>query len=321
MGTEDEPTHSSRFRIVSPTFVAGFGIGTFVGVALALLAFLMTHEAKDQQASADLITPTQVLLIAGASVTPTPDPRIRTTSQQDVHLGPGEAFAIVGTLARGTAVEVVGRDAGSSWLAIRFPAGSAGRGWIPVSDVEGLTQVQSLAVAIPTPLSSAPSAIVVTPARQPVTGDDALSAPTTTTAAATSRPGSTSTAATSTPAPPSGPPDLVVIGLSLMSDGRVAVTVGNRGPGALSGQSVFVMVRDLATRSETLSTGVRTLGVGETVTLSTTTFRLNDEAEVQAIVDPYGAAPDANRGNNTISATLAPPATPRPTATPVVDTQ
>lgn len=317
METEDKAEPPSRFRMVSVTFVAGFGVGTFVGVALALLAFLVTRDGEARQANADLITPTQA--VAGRVVTPTPDLRTRTIAQQEVHVGPGEAYAVVGTLPRGTAVEVVGRDAGATWLAIRFPAGSAGRGWIPVSDVEGLGPVESLAVALPTSIPSA-ATIPNTSSRQPITSDDSVPLSTPVATAATPRAG-TSTPIASTPAPQPGSPDLVVTGLSLMADGRVNVTVGNRGTGPLTGQAVFVLVRDLATRSETVSTGLGTLNPGETTTLTTTTFRVGEEAEVQAVVDPYGSAPDTNRTNNMLSATLAPAPTPRPTATPIVDTQ
>src|SRR3972149_5663193 len=59
-----------------------------------------------------------------------------------------------------------------------------------------------------------------------------------------------------TPAFNAGPPDLFISRVSLQPDGRISVTVGNRGPGDLLGYSVFVTVRDLGSRSEQLMTPV-----------------------------------------------------------------
>ena len=107
--------------------------------------------------------------------------------------------------------------------------------------------------------------------------------------------------------------------MSLLSDGRVSVTVGNRGPGDLVGQAVFVIVRDLGARSEQLVSRLGNLRVGETITLVTSSFRVtSDEGEtIQAIADPHDNADDIDRSNNVMQLTLvAPTHTPTPVPTP-----
>jgi hypothetical protein len=100
--------------------------------------------------------------------------------------------------------------------------------------------------------------------------------------------------------------------VQLLPDGRVSVTVGNRGPGDLEGFTIFVQVRDLVGRSEMLRSAVAGLDVGATLTMETSSFRLTEETNVQVSVDPFHSAPDPDRSNNATQVTLSPP---RPTAT------
>jgi hypothetical protein len=53
---------------------------------------------------------------------------------------------------------------------------------------------------------------------------------------------------------------------------------------------------------------------GDTVTLTTSNFRLTVEEQVIATVDPGASIDDRNRGNNSISVVLTPPPTATPTA-------
>jgi hypothetical protein len=92
---------------------------------------------------------------------------------------------------------------------------------------------------------------------------------------------------------------------SLLSDGRVQVVVGNRGPGDLVGKTIFVLVRDLTLRSEQLMSQA-TLAVGSLVTLQTQTFRVEREMDIQVIVDPFRSTGDPDPNNNQISVTLSP---------------
>ena len=291
---EDVPR---RFNPV--TFLVGFGAGTFVGVALALLATALVDDTTATNNSAAV----RDAAAANGVITTTPESRPKTKSALDVRLGPDTSYAIIGLLSRGETVEPVGRDADAKWLAIRFPPGSAGRGWVPISELEGATGIDRLAVALPTPL---PRAVPDFPLGIPESFGTAVATP-------------EGPLVTPTPQFNPGPPDLFVSRVLLLSDGRVSVTVGNRGPGDLVGQAVFVIVRDLGARSEQLVSGLGNLRVGGTITLVTSSFRVtSDEGEtIQAIADPYDNADDVNRSNNLMQVTLVPlPRTPTPVPTP-----
>lgn len=296
-------------RFVSLTFLAGFGFGVFAGVALALLAVLMVEDADSGTIppAAALATPTQL----PSDITPTPDTRPRTRTTVEVRLGPGNGFAIVGTLERGQVVDVVGRDVSAAWAAIRFPPNSSARGWVPISQLDGLGEdVESLAVVSPTPLPSTvvfPTVVVQAPAASQPLGraPSANGIP-------IDGPAQQPPAPTATP----GPPDLAVQELSVLPDGRVKVVVANLGPGDLQGQSVFVSLRDLSTMQETLISPQRSLLAGASLTLQSSLFRLEHDSEVIAVVDPFTAVRDANRANNTLRVRLSAPAVPTPTRVP-----
>src|SRR4051812_35923587 len=140
--------------IVSLAFLLGFGLGSFVGVILAVVAVLAIRGPAEEPRIAD----NQEQLLAPLTPTPTPqiqatpDGRPRTKDGGNVYLGPGLAFAIVGTVSRGEPVEVVGRDSDSQWLAIRFPPNSSARGWISADTVDGLPSLDRFTVVAPTPL-------------------------------------------------------------------------------------------------------------------------------------------------------------------------
>jgi hypothetical protein len=302
-GFDDAPEGARRG--FSPfNFLFGFGVGSFVGVGLALLAFALVDE-NTQPAGSAIIQPDEPAL---ATTTPlaTAVARPRAKTALDVRLGPGNGFAVVGVLARGDSVEVVGRDNASEWLAIRFPPGSSGRGWIPVSAVDDPPEATRLAVVIPTPLPRTISTFPPGALDGSDVGTGASTVPTST----------PDPLATSSPQP--GPVDLVVVSMRLLPDRRVSVTVANRGPGDLSGFTVFVQVRDLGARSEMISANVPIVRVGSTVTLETGSFRVTGEEAVQAIVDPFGSVPEVDRTNNLLQITLAaPPATSTPVPTPI----
>jgi hypothetical protein len=301
---EDSP----RFRFVSFTFFVGFGVGSFIGVALALLAVTLVQRSdvsgtRDSQA---FVIPT--LPPPPPGVTATPDARPRTKTVQDVRVGPGFAFAIVGTLSRGEAVEVVGRDAAAGWVAIRFPAGSPGRGWVPVTELEGVSGLDQLAVALATPL---PRSVTVPTNIFGGFGNDgpAVSNPVQT-------PGDDRVVGTPTPRVNAGPVDLVVNRVSVLADGRVRVVVGNIGPGDLVDQMVNVVVRDLTSQSELIISPQRGLAVGETVSLTTSHFIVRGERDVTAIADPSGNVSDRDRSNNVLHVVLSPVPVLTPTPNP-----
>jgi hypothetical protein len=307
-----------RFRFFSVTFLVGFGIGSFVGVALALAAFAL---ARPEDRVTTLFGPTVELPTAVVPPGSTPVPAVRTRSALEIYLGPGRAYAIIGSIGRGEVVEVLGRDSSEEWVAIRFPPNSAARGWLSAGDLDGLTTeiVSGLSVVAPTPLPR--SAPIPTPRLAsgggPNDGGGGGGSNATPVPAVTVTPASTSTGPlpTATPGPNLGPTDLTVLRMSVLGDGRVAVVIGNLGPGDVIDRIVFVDVRNIGAGGETLSTsGV--IEVGDTLTLTTSTFQLTAEEQVIATVDPGASIDDRNRGNNSISAVLTPP----PTATPPAPT-
>jgi hypothetical protein len=101
----------------------------------------------------------------------------------------------------------------------------------------------------------------------------------------------------------------------VLSDGRVSVQIGNRGPGDIVSRQILVQVRDLASASETLFFN-GSIASGDTITVTSSNFRVSGEVEVLAIVDFGNTLDDPNRTNNSLRQTLAPLPTPTPAATP-----
>jgi hypothetical protein len=302
----------SRGGLVSLAFLFGFGLGSFVGVILAVVAVLAIRGPADEP---EIISGEGEQLLAPYTPTPlsiassTPDPRPRTKDAGNVYLGPGLAYAIVGTVAREEPVEVVGRDSDSTWVAIRFPANSTARGWVAVSSLDGLSNLERLAVVAPTLL---PRTLDPTTAAGTRSMGDVFPTNTSSSQAfVTVTPTPATPTGTRTPVVPSGPPDLVVTAASLLPDGRVAVVIGNRGPGDASGQPIFVNVRDLTLRGEQII-GVSSLRAGATFVVQTQNFRIERETAIQVTVDPGGSFQDNDRSNNALTLTLSPPPTPTP---------
>ncbi len=291
--------NASGVRFVSPTFLAGFGIGVFIGVALALIAVSI---ARPQEENPQIIrVPVFPTATPQPKATPSPMPTpLQASASAAVHVGPGDEFATLGTLSRGDTIDILGRDFDGGWLAIRFPAGSSAQGWIPTVTVEGISfsNLQELAVLLPTPL---PIEIITPP---PFFGT----------------PGTPGTG-TPTPKGTSGPPpttmDLVVFDVRALPDGRVRVVVLNAGPADLTRGVLAVTVRTLPLESETINYA-NILPAGATLALTTSSFTIGTEpVDVQVVIDPSASLSDPNRLNNVKTATLSrpPEVTPTPTET------
>src|SRR3970040_1188926 len=209
----------------------GFAAGIFAGVALAPLAFLafsLLREEEDAASSpAPLALPSPVATAASSDAS---EPR--TVSALSVHIGPSEGYAALGTLRRGETLQIVGRSADATWLAVRFPPGSNGLGWVPLNGVSGVDDVQSLAIAFPTPLPPRPSLFRRDPSFFGSDGSD-----------------DGRFAVTPTPTPQSLP-DLVVTSLTRLADGRISVTIANQGGDLRDRGFISVRVSDLVGDSE-----------------------------------------------------------------------
>ena len=97
-----------------------------------------------------------------ASVTLPPGvPRAAITAEiLNVRRGPGTNYSGIGQLQQNDVVEIVGKNADSSWLQIVYPAGTIGRGWIAASYAQVSGSLASIPVVeappppTPTPASS-----------------------------------------------------------------------------------------------------------------------------------------------------------------------
>lgn len=274
-------------RFVSLTFLVGFGFGAFIGVALALLAVAITRPEDEEPQFVEIpALPTATPL---PQETPSPPPAaVRSTAAVAVRVGPGDEYATLGTITRGDALDVVGRDFESEWLAIRFPPGSNAQGWVPAASVEGMTfsNLQALAVLLPTPLPiefSTPAGLFGTPGT-PGTGTPGIEE--------------------GTPGPFAGTMDLAVFDISALADGRVRVVVLNGGPADLTDGILTVSVRTLGSTTETLYyTDI--LPAGATLALTTSSSFVGDQpVDIQVVVDPSSSLSDPNRANNVLTMPL-----------------
>jgi hypothetical protein len=68
-----------------------------------------------------------------------------TAGVLNVRRGPGTNYPAIGQLQQNDAVEIVGKNADSSWLQIVYPTGTIGRGWISIS----YAQVRGSLASIP----------------------------------------------------------------------------------------------------------------------------------------------------------------------------
>jgi len=252
----------------------GFAAGIFAGVALALLAFLafyLLREEEDAASSpAPLALPSPVATAASSDAS---EPR--TVSALSVHIGPSEGYAALGTLRRGETLQIVGRSADATWLAVRFPPGSNGLGWVPLNGVSGVEDVQSLAIAFPTPLPRGPSFF----------GSD----------------GSDDGRFAVTPTPtPQSLPDLVVTSLTRLADGRISVTIANQGGDLRDRGFISVRVSDLVGDSEEVTAATTELRAGASLALVTSVYRVEKDQVVIATVNPNGSVTEKSLTNNTL---------------------
>ena len=231
-----------RLRLPPRLFLTGFSSGILAGVILAGAAVALRGGTGDAGDPAyPIYTFIEETVEAEATVSVTPGPR--TLAPLDVRIGPGDTYAIVGVLARSQELELVGRSADSTWLAISFPPGSSLTGWLPAAQVRNVPELSTLAVrqATVTPRFFQPSGPGLTP--------NVIATPAT------------------TPAPAKPLPDLVVVAVTLLNDGRVSVTVRNVG-GDSEDAIIFLRVNDLSSAGETLTAQLTKLSAGGSVTLT-----------------------------------------------------
>jgi WD40 repeat protein len=93
-----------------------------------------------------------------ATATPRPPDAVVAAEKVDLREGPGSAYAIVNSYAKGTELAVLGRSTGKQWLKVRAPDGQVG--WVRTEYVQVNVAIDGLEVgsAPPSPTPSAPQA-------------------------------------------------------------------------------------------------------------------------------------------------------------------
>lgn len=134
MPLEDPAKERRRFELI------GLAIGAVIVVTIGAFIVAVLLPAGDSTPAPTAIpTPTATPTAAGAA-----EPRL--TGPIELRSAPDANVAIVTRLAATDAIRIVGRSESGGWLAIGLVDRPGVTGWVPVSAVEGITNVQSLPV-------------------------------------------------------------------------------------------------------------------------------------------------------------------------------
>lgn len=158
---------SHRARLAMPTRTP---LPTFTRPPISTPVVLPPTATASATPSA---TPTlfQVPTATPVVATPTPLPPTQAAARPSVTVsvglrvraGPGVDYAQVGSLAAGTTVEIVGRNADSSWWQIAYASAPGGKGWISANPSYGTAENTAdvpLVEAPPPPPPPSPTAPV-----------------------------------------------------------------------------------------------------------------------------------------------------------------
>lgn len=147
-----EPGRNRRRIRLFSLLAAALGVGLLIAFTVSLLL--------PEPVQAPTPTPTQT-----RTPTPTPaaaEPALRTTST--LRSAASADAAIITRLGAGTEVRVLGRSPDAAWLVVGLTSASDLVGWLPVDAVEGVADVQALAVvADARSVAPTPSAPVADP--------------------------------------------------------------------------------------------------------------------------------------------------------------
>lgn len=178
----------------SPTVAAGTqgglaGRRATPGAPAGIALPTVTPKPAGQRALLPAPTPTK---------TPDPAPAARIVTALNVRSGPSTAYPVVGGLAAGSAVPIVGKNAAADWWQVTLPDATTGWLYAPLVEAAGNLAAVALAANIPAPPTLPPPTAAPT---------DAPAAPV---AQATATP-----PAAPEPAAPAGGPDFRVVGKRL----------------------------------------------------------------------------------------------------------
>lgn len=221
----------------------------------------------------------------------------KAKSTVNVRSDPGNAFQALGVLRNGTEVEIVAKSEDGKWFQIVYPSGSNLRGWVLAESLEVTGDLSGLGVATPEniPVPVVPTSPAVTP---------------------TTTPTPSNLTPTPSPTPPIPLPDLVISG-TVISGGKLVITVTNQGLGPLTSATVAVSVFDLAGTGllGSGSAGPLTLTPGASIDVKTNYAIPASPVQLLVIVDPQGTIPETDDTNNRLSVAIG-GGGPQPTKTP-----
>ncbi len=273
----------------NPYVLAGLAVAGAIVLAVFVVIVFGSRSSKSSG------------LGGGVQINPlTPQPGrgvvVKSVSGATVREGPGLDYPAVGELNRGQDIEVIGRNADSSWYTVYFP-GSNLPGWVTKTAINVPDGAEIPIVEI-TPIPR-PSVIIPTSTLEPVT------------ATPTVTPTGTAT--------PSGGPDLVAtIFQGSCAAGRpLIISVRNAGPVPLTSRGVAVVVQSSSGDTLASTIQVLTLAVGDTREIDT--GYTVQQPRVTAVVDPFRTLADPNIANNRVDCVvsiLPTPATAGPSPTP-----
>jgi hypothetical protein len=287
-------SQSSGSFLRSPIILGGLAVVLIALIAVVALGVLGGGNGGDNGGSATKTAGTSSPKQTASSGHLTG----KATATVNVRSDPGNAFQALGVLKNGTEVEIVAKSEDGKWFQIVYPSGSNLRGWVLAESLEVTGDLSGLGVATPENIP-----VPVVPTSPAVT-----ELPTT----------PTPSGLTPTPSPtPLAPlPDLV-IGGTVISGGKLVITVTNQGPGPLTSATVAVSVFDLAGTGllGSGSAGPLTLTPGASIDIKTDYAIQPTPVQLLVIVDPQGTIPETDDTNNRLSVAIG-GGGPQPTNTP-----
>jgi hypothetical protein len=275
-------SQSSGSFLRSPIILGGLAVVLIALIAVVVLGLPGGGKDNDGGGSA-------------TKTTTTPSPKQTESSDHltgkakstvNVRSDPGNAFQALGVLRNGTEVEIVAKSEDGKWFQIVYPSGSNLRGWVLAESLEVTGDLSGLGVATPEhiPVPVAPTSPAVTPPTTPTPSN---------------------LTPTPSPTPPIPLPDLVISG-TVISGGKLVITVTDQGLGPLTSATVAVSVFDLAGTGllGSGSAGPLTLTPGASIDVKTNYAIPAGPVQLLVIVDPQGTIPETDDTNNRLSVAI-----------------
>ncbi len=185
-----------------PARPAARSVGRLAVIALLTLVGLLTLGGVAWMVDTLLATPTPTPAATPPATTIPSLPVFRLTRDADLRGGPGDDYPLVGQIAAGLTVTVVGQDAAGAWYNVQV---GDGRSWLPRGAGELVDDADATRIPIAgtIPATATIETATLTATATPSATPTHTPSPTVTSSATATRPPAT---ATSTPVPPTATP-------------------------------------------------------------------------------------------------------------------